>query len=309
MPVDGLIETAEAMFKAGNFNGAERIAQQVLDDDPDARDGLLMLSLIRDERKDYEGAVELQRRIIERDPHDEDARAFYITSLVRLDREAARQALVNFKRDFPNSDHSQVITSIISMVRVDKAKMKADAEKLREERGDCAEVNFIDALVALGESRNADAYRSAALALEKDPFDAAAHDMAATAAFWSLRPRLSRRHAAETLKYAPKSTHMRGLIRLSRTIWFPPMTLAYGIFVGSDMLAGKTSTIVAMLLLVLTFKFVATPVVASLGAMGLPIQPFLIVTLCCLAYLAFELYVMPKIEQSRAKGDLVLKNY
>ena len=309
MSLDGLIDTAQAMYAAGNFDGAERVTRQVLDDDPNDRDGLLMLSQIFDHRKDYAEAVELQRRVIQRDPHDEDARGFYIMSLVRLDQRAAREALDAFKKDFPGSAHIRVLEAILSMAKVDLSKLKADADRLREERGDCLELNLMDTTLALGEHRYADAYRAAKSALEKDPLDATTHNMAASAAFWSGRPRLARRHAQEALKYEPSSTEMRGLIRLSHALWFPPMALTYGLVMVMTYLNEKVSFFVALLLAIVTIKFGVNPILASLAAKGFPAQEIMYLIYVCFAYLFLELFVVPKFEERQGKRELVLKDY
>ena len=309
MSGDSQINTAEAMFHAGNLSGAERLVRAMLDRDPHDRDGLLMLAMIEDKRENHDTAFDLQDRLLARDPFDDDVRLMRFYTLLHLKRfDDAKEAIADFERDFPDSGHLRLMRIAMGMAPVDLVATKEEAARLRAEKGDCYEVQITDAAVAFGEHRNADAYRHALAALAHQPQDGFAHDMAANAAFWSLRPRLARRHAEQALRIEPGMTGMRGLIRMSRAVWFPPAGFTYVCWVGQNMLAGKTGTLVSAIVFFLLCKFLIGPVLASVVPWQL-LLGFVGCLMASLAYFLVETSLIPRRERNRSAVAVALKDY
>ena len=307
---DGLAQTGEAMLVGGNVVGAERMARRIFETDPRDRNGLLLLGMVEDKRGNVDAALDLYGRIIARDSRDDDARTARIMTLLCAKRVTqAREELADLERAVPGSDHIRMVRVMASMARVNIAETKERLAALRETQPDSVEADLAEAAVALGESRNGDAYRLSLEALAKDPADDTAQGMAATAAFWSFRPRRARYHAQMALRRDPRAASMRGLKRMGRAIWLPPVAVAYACVVGQDMLSGKVSTLVATGGFLAGVQFAVVPVVRRLTEAGLPMV-WVALSLCGgLAYVMAELYVVPFFEKRRAIKGVVLQDY
>ena len=310
MSTENLATTGEAMLKAGNTAGAERIALRMLDDDPQGRDGLLLLCLVRDKQADYTATLQLSEQLIALDMTDDDARVVHVMAFIHLRRFDEANAAINaFKKDFPDSKHTKLLRMMLSMKRVDVKSSRADTDAMRAEKGECLEVNLAEAAVALGEGQNRKAYSAAQSALEKDPFCGTSHILAATAAFWSLRPGLAQRHARQALKYAPEDADMPGFIRMGYARWFPPFALAYGIVMLHSALSTRITVFGAVPVMWVLSKLFVAPFAALLHAAALPVNTFLNLTIASFIYLCIELYVMPGLTKTRKTRDISLENY
>lgn len=303
---------AEAMLNAGNISGAERMARAILDRDPQSWEGAMLLAMIADKRGEHEKALVLQDRVLALDPRDPHARTLRFHTLLRLRRlEDAREVLDALERDYPDLQGLRLLRLALRMAPADVAATKEEVARLREERGDCYEVAIAESAVAYGEDRYTDAYRHAVAALAYDPQDATAHDLAASAAFWSFRPRRARHHAQEALRSDPAAAGMRGVSRMVRGLWFPPTGLVYSCWVGQGFLAGKIGVLPAILSVFLFCKFVLGPVLAAFVAVAPPgVLP--IVTVCLvgsLAWFAIETFVITKREKTRAAQTVSLAGY
>ena len=224
------IETALALFKAGNHAAARRQVVAALDRDPEDVEALLLLARIETSTGHHDKALTLTTGLLKDYPELAPIRNIHIAALIGLrDEAAARQALAAYESDFP------MLRQDVSMIRMMVERAFGSARSYRDAAMSVEGSNRAktEARLALAEEciwqgRFLKGLALAEGVLEIQPEDSGARYLAMFAAFNGLRFADTRRHAREYARVAPDSAERANrFCQLSKFAYFPPFYICH----------------------------------------------------------------------------------
>ena len=237
------LNTARALLKAENFNGARRIVRKALDEDPKNINAWQLRVDIEIEAKKPKEALKLVRQILAENPQNAGLRNSEFEALMKAGKKReARKIRDRFKTDFPFM--SQRIEMMDLQLDAASGKTKSVSKKLQG-YGDGNDNPYVVKDLGIAHHRIDDIFRARRLmeqAHPEFPNDPELNAALATNYFQMARPGTARKYARLALAADPSNRRMALLIKASWLMYFPPfffMMLILVIFYGVDSLIGR----------------------------------------------------------------------
>ncbi len=304
----GQIERADALLNAGNTAAARRIISDVLDADPQNRNALLLMAHIEQRDNNPEKVLEICRNVLALYPDSERVRGDLIVHLAKLkNHDEARTALDMYIRDFPSSTQIKDLKVIVHINRGDIPALKRDLVDLRADRGDNPTLNIIDGYIAEAEGSDAGAFASGVRAVQLEPANSLAHNLAARTAFRLFWLPSAMRHARACLAIDPISPHMRGIRRMSIACIFPPVLLACCALRLAGWMNPNAGPDINLRLIGAVYFIGALGL--ALEIIGIPRIIFYPAVAFSALYLFVETFVVAKREEKQLPDDIELRDY
>lgn len=220
------LNTARALLRAENFEGARRIVRKALDENPgDLRAWDLRIE-IEMEAKEYKLALQLTRQVLANHPDNASVREMEFFALARLRKKReAKQTLEQFRKDFPfQTGRIRIMTMVLDSLS-ERTKYISDA--LEEYYSDSNDP-LTNKLLGIAHHKANDLWTAKRLLLEAHPHfpnDAELNAALATNYFQLVRPGTARKYARMALAANPADRRMTFLSRASWAMYFPPVFL------------------------------------------------------------------------------------
>ena len=244
----GSLNTAQALLKAENYEGARRIVCKALDENPDNLGAWQLRVKIEMDSGKHNDALVFVRQILAKHPDNAALRGMEFDTLVRSrQKKEAATARDRFRADFPF--HTARVEQMDLQLDASAGRTKKVSAKLREYAD---HVYGLDGQkdLAIAHHRIDDIFRARRLMDEVHP--EFPNDVELNAAMASnylqlARPATARKHARLALAANPADRRMSLLIKTSWLMYFPPfymMTVILMIFYGFDTLVGRIASYV-----------------------------------------------------------------
>lgn len=269
------INTARALLKAGNTQGARRIAHEALNANPDdARAWDLLIDLERD-AGNFRKSLELAEQYLEKNPDHIGARQSELLALILLGKKTrARKAIARLEEDFPYARTAIAQAKLLMESRFGSDRRAAAKYKQMRENGD------IDDPMAEARLRsNAFDFFGARKVLlgilKDDPGGREVNREMAFNEFILARPFAARRHADIALRERPTDVSLRWLRKLTWFSLFPPIYFYHLFILAMALLLMRLHFLIVVVIFLIFSSWIFIPLramddiaVALLGPYG-----------------------------------------
>ena len=309
------LNTARALLKAENFDGARRIVRKALDEDPKNINAWQLRVDIEIEAKQPKEALKLVRQILAENPQNAGLRNSEFEALMKAGKKReARKIRDRFKTDFPFLSHRIELMDL--QLDAASGKTKSVSKKLQEFSSENDNPIILKDL-GIAHHRIDDIFRARRMmdqAHPEFPNDPELNAAMATNYFQLARPGTARKYARLALAADPSNRRMALLIKTSWLMYFPPfflLSLMLALFYGFDSLVGRIAAWIALIPIVLIgldFYNIAFSVLIVLTGFELNF----IRTLIVIGWIALLLFVtVPAIYNKffKRKKSVTLKKY
>lgn len=228
--MNGCLETARALLKAGNFDAAEREAQRELERDPQNNAAFGLIVEITLARGDKAQALRLAEEWVAMQPDNANAREQYIQCLLRLKRKRdAKKQIAAFERDFPREHETAEIMRLgLQAARGKSAAVVRGVAELRQRYGDHADFDEVEARMRSRDGQLFGAQKAADKVLKSNPLNLPAMMIGAVNAFRTCRFSKARGFARQIRNLEPRQAAAANeIIWASWIVLFPPFLAAH----------------------------------------------------------------------------------
>jgi len=250
------LNTARALLKAGNFDGARRIVRKALEENPENLWAWNLRIDIEMEAGQYKEALVLARQVLANHPDNVYVREieFYAIGRLRKKREAKR-IFERFSEDFPHQT-GRIKTMRMALNSLSERLNKV-SQTLREYGETATDPQSVKEL-GLAHHRINDLWTAQRLLLEAHPHfpnDAELNAALATNYFQLARPATARKYARLALATNPAERRMALLMKASWLQYWPPfffITVLFMIYYAIGSLFGKIASNIAIIVIIFT---------------------------------------------------------
>jgi len=254
--MSGDLNTARALLRAENFEGARRIVGKALEDSPNNLRAWNLRIEIEMDAGEFKEALALTRQLLADHPDDVLLREaeFYAVARMRKKREAKR-IFEQFRKDFPFQEGK--IKPMNMVLDSLSERMKQVSDTLREYAEYATDPQSVKQLGIMHHKVN-DLWIAQRMMLEAHPHfanDAELNAALATNYFQLARPGTARKYARLALASDPTNRRMALLIKATWLQYWPPFFLMTGIFLiyfATSTLFGKIMANVAIVAIIIT---------------------------------------------------------
>jgi len=241
--MSGELNTARALLRAENFDGARRIVRKALEESPEDLHAWSLRIDIEMEAGEYKEALVIVRQVLAKHPDYISVRESEFFAVARLRKKGeARRLFEKFREDFPQQT-----------VRLETMGMVLDSlsEKTKQLSNKLAKYSAASTNPrstrdhGITHHRINDLWTAQRLMLEAHPHfpnDAELNATLATNYFQLVRPAAARRYAGLALAANPADRRMAFLKKVSWLIYFPPffiLSVILMVFFSMDRLFGR----------------------------------------------------------------------
>jgi len=248
--VSAELNTARALLRAENFEGARRIVRKALDENPDNLRAWELRIEIEMEAGDFKQALELTRRVLADHPDNVPVRELEFHALARLRKKReAKRVFEQFRADFPfMTNRIEVMTMTLDSLSERVKKVSESLNKYSESSTDPESIRGF----GIAHHRVNDLWTARRMMQEAHthfPDDAELNAARATNYFQLARPALARKYARLALANNPADRRMAFLKKISWVMYFPPFYLLSAllvVFYALDRLVGRIPAYIAI---------------------------------------------------------------
>ncbi len=249
--------TAGALLRAGNYDGARRIANDLLADNPDDPNAWVLIIEIEEKKKNFKQSLELIKQVLEIHPDNIALRQKELFIYIEIGKKRrARLGIERFKADFSLSKNIHEILDLLYESKFGSNKLASENIKGTA----CANDKF--ALGALETNSGAlfSGQRHLQEALKDDPhnYEINAHlafNQLALSKLWSARKAAHRALASQ-----PTDSDMRLLISLTWWACYPPIYF-YHLIITVFWLAHRwVPSWILVIVFLFTMRFIFAPI-------------------------------------------------
>ena len=216
------INTARSLLSAKNYNGARRMVQEMLENEPENMMAWILRIEIEMEAGEFKQALEYSRQVLSSHPDKVAIREQELLALMRLrKKKEAKQVFEKFKTDFPHNRHEiQTLQMGITALEGNSRKLRSTLEAFDDNNSN----PYLKRSLGISYHNINDMFRAQKLMEEAYPHFPDDEELGVALAansFQINRPATARKFARATLAHSPANKQMRNIIPFSYTLYFP----------------------------------------------------------------------------------------